>query len=121
MRLWRTQLPGRPLWTNLHSGPTGGNLVADLVVADRRGNVFVAGRSIGLENTDYLTLAYSNTGTPLWTNLYSNVYSSGPGNNEDRILGMALDHSGNVVVTGYSWNGLHYEYVTIKYGSSRTP
>jgi len=45
-----------------------------------------------------VTVAYSNSGLPLWTNRYN-----GPGNWEDYPLAIAVDKSGNVFVTKYSW------------------
>jgi len=34
---------------------------------------------------------------------------------------MALDSSGNVLVTGSSWNGTNYDYATIKYSATVPP
>ena len=47
---------------------------------------------------DYLTIKYSNSGVPLWTNLYN-----GPGDYEDFAWALAVDSSGNVFVTGISF------------------
>src|SRR5207247_8010084 len=77
----------------------------------------VTGYSSNGTNNDFVTLAYSNAGEPLWTNRYNGA-----------ILGafahataIALDSSGSVFVTGSSSNGTNTDYVTIKYSSSIPP
>jgi hypothetical protein len=46
----------------------------------------------------------------VWTKKYS-----GPGST-DRATDIAVDNSGNIIVTGYSWGGISlYDIVTIKY------
>jgi len=52
-------------------------------------------------------------GVPLWTNSYN-----GPGNNYDAANAVAVDGSGNVFVTGYSWSGSSFDYATIKYSGA---
>jgi len=82
---------------------------------DHAGNVLVTGGSEG----DYATLAYSNSGVPLWTNRYN---GSATGWAEAKAI--AVDSSGNVFVTGSSAasaSGLPPDYVTIKYSSSIPP
>ncbi len=61
-------------------------------------------------NDDYATIGYSSAGVPLWTNRYN-----GPGNGQDWAWALAVDASGNVIVTGFSYNGVDYDYATIKY------
>jgi hypothetical protein len=69
------------------------------------GNVYVTGYSWGASsNYDYLTIAYSSGGTPLWTNRYD-----APGGSQASAL--AVDSSDNVYVTGTSGG----DCVTIKY------
>jgi len=73
--------------------------------------VFVAGTSPGNgTGFDYVILAYSDGGLPLWTNRYN-----GLGNSNDVVTAAAVDTSGNLLVTGYSWNGSNYDFATIKY------
>jgi hypothetical protein len=83
---------GVPLWTNVSSGGA-----FDLAV-DNSGNVFVAGISYNGSNSDYQTVKYSSAGVPLWTNRYN-----GPANLYDSAGAIAVDASGNVFVTGQSF------------------
>jgi hypothetical protein len=57
-----------------------------------------------------VTIKYSSAGVPLWTYRYigSEVYAV--------ATAVAVDHSGNVLVTGYSTGiGSGYDFATIKY------
>ena len=84
---------GVPLWTNLYTGAARG------VAVDASGNVFVAGYSVGSGGDwDYAMIAYSGAGVPLWTKSYG-----GRGAASDIANAMAVDASGNVFVTGYSY------------------
>jgi hypothetical protein len=70
--------PGTPIWTNRFVAPLGrgGADHARAVAVDASGNVFVTGRA-GLDFIGYLTIAYSNTGVPLWTNRYEHPEGAG--------------------------------------------
>jgi len=109
---------GVPRWTNSYAGPWSGNDGPQAIAVDGQGNVFVAGFSaIGGTDWDFVTLAYSNTGEPLWTNYYN-----GPGNDLDRARAIAVDGAGNVFVTGWSKdeNGL-VGYATVAYSGVGVP
>ena len=89
------------------------------MAVDAGGNVYVTGRSFGsLSGSDYATIAYSGAGQPLWTNRYD-----GPGNGGDAANALAVDASGNVVVTGWSDNagGVYWDYATVAYSSDGKP
>ncbi len=110
---------GVPLWTNHYHGPGNLNDYATAIAVDGSGNVVVTGNSSGTNgwpDTDYATIKYSSAGVPLWTNRYS-----GPANGSDRAYAVAVDGSGNVFVTGESWNGSTFDSVTIKYSSAGVP
>jgi hypothetical protein len=63
---------------------------------------------------DYYTAKYSGTnGMVIWEKRYS-----GPGNENDYAQSLAVDNSGNVIVTGYSFHGAQNESYTAKYASA---
>jgi hypothetical protein len=73
--------------------------------------VYVTGYSIGSGSSyDYATIKYLANGDTAWVRRYN-----GPGNNEDRPTALAVDDSGNVYVTGYTWSGTSNDYATVKY------
>ncbi len=102
---------GIPLWTNRYNGPGNYDDRAVAVAVDASNNVIVTGYSASTNlfqsyNYDYATIKYSSAGLPLWTNRYN---SSGGGDDYARRL--AVDHSGNVIVTG----GSPFDADTVKY------
>lgn len=81
---------------------------------DNSGNVCVTGTSYGIENGyDYATIKYNFSGIEQWSSRYN-----GPGNGSDYVSSIAVDGSGNVFVTGWSWGtGTSWDYATIKYNA----
>lgn len=108
---------GVPLWTNHYNGGPDTWGYSSGIAVDGNGNVFLTAMlTQSATNEDYVTLAYSNNGVPLWTNRYG-----GP-SSDDRPQGFALDSSGNVFVTGYSYNpNAIAAYVTIAYSNLGLP
>jgi len=109
------------LWTNRYNGIDNGADASAAIAVDSSGNVFVTGYSVGhlsAYDYDYLTIKYSNAGVPLWTNRYD-----GPANWQDWATDIAVDTSGNVIVTGTSGrldvfeDRIVNDYTTIKYSS----
>ena len=45
---------------------------------------------------------------------------NGAANRDDQAYALAVDGSGNVYVTGYSYNGANYDYLTVAYDSAGT-
>jgi len=107
---------GIPLWTNRYNGPANSNDTPAAVALDRDGNAFVAGSSSDGTNGDYLTIKYSPTGLPLWINRFN-----GPGHKGDFVRDVAVDASGNLLVTGEASDGTNSNYATIKYSPDGIP
>lgn len=109
---------GLPQWSNCYAGPGSGDSKPSAIAVDGSGNVFVTGAATaGGGDFDYATVAYSSTGVPLWTNSYN-----GPGNTNDVATAIAVDSSGNVLVTGYSSDITgKFSYATIKYSGAGVP
>jgi outer membrane protein assembly factor BamB len=109
---------GALLWDQRYNGPTGHD-GAQAVAVDGSGNVAVTGHSGGSENmSDYYTAKYAAAdGTLLWEKRYN-----GPAHYYDGASAVAVDSSGNVVVTGSSSNTNGYpgypEYYTAKYAAA---
>lgn len=104
---------GAQLWAARYDN--GNHDYAVGVVVDGTGNLFVTGHSCKTptltycRDSDYVTVKYGpNGGTPLWVTRYDNGGDDYPGQ-------PVLDGMGNVYVTGSSWNGIDYDYATIKY------
>jgi uncharacterized delta-60 repeat protein len=103
-------------WVARYDGPDSeGEDDANYITVDGSGNVYVTGRSYGLNtSTDYATIKYNNDGVEQWVSRYNGSY-----NNQDRPHALALDNSGNVYVTGSSVNDLNRtDYLTVKYNSA---
>ena len=93
------------------NGP-GNRDIAKAIAVDRLGNVYVTGHSDGSGTaTDYATIKYDSSGNQLWVSRYN-----GPVNSGDGAKAIALDSTGNVYVTGYSFgSGTYTDYATVKY------
>jgi hypothetical protein len=108
---------GTVLWTNRYDGPFNSRETAAAVAVDQStGNVLVSGSSSTAINSDYVTIAYSDAGVALWTNSYN-----GPANRRDEAAAVAVDGTGNVIVTGSSSGGAAFDYATIAYSRSGVP
>ena len=87
------------------------------MATDTNGTVYVTGLSYGIDTIyDYVTLAYSSAGEPLWTNRYD-----GWASDRDVPCAIAVNSSGIVFVTGTSQTGPGTsEYMTVAYSSAGT-
>lgn len=106
---------GQQQWAARYNGPGNGNDYAYDLVLDVTGNVYVTGysRGSGVDiQYDYATIKYNTSGQQQWVARYN-----GPGNLNDYAEAIALDSSGNVLVTGWSWGSASYDYATVKYNN----
>jgi len=107
---------GDTAWVRRYNGPGNGEDCAYAIAVDRSGNVYVTGESPGSgPGWDYATIKYLPNGDTAWVTRYN-----GPENNDDRASAIAVDDSGNVYVTGYSWGSTAFDYCTIKYVQTGT-
>ncbi len=87
------------------------------VAVDGSGNVYVTGRCYDHRTLlyGYATVKYDSEGEQQWIARYDGA----AGGRESWPFDMALDGSGNIYVTGDSYNGsgVNYSYVTLKYDS----
>ncbi|HOV98998.1 MAG TPA: SBBP repeat-containing protein, partial [Bacteroidota bacterium] len=105
---------GEEQWVARYNGPGNSEDKVQALAVDNSGNVYVTGRSYGSETyDDYATIKYNSQGKEQWVARYN-----GPGNYFDEAYALAVDNSGNVYVTGYSYgSGTSYDYATVKYNS----
>lgn len=99
-------------WVARYNGPGHDFDAAEAIAVDKWGNVYVTGRSSDPDlSTHFVTVKYNPQGQELWVARYY-----GPGNYQDIPTGIAVDQTGNVYVTGYSFGSSNnYDYATIKY------
>jgi uncharacterized delta-60 repeat protein len=103
-------------WVATYSGTGSGYNFPKKSAIDKFGNFIVAGNSDSTNGYDYIVLKYSPSGNLIWKQRHN-----GAGNSYDYLTGMVLDDSGNVYVTGVSWEGDlngKYNWVTIKYNQN---
>lgn len=106
---------GTAAWIARYNGPRNGTDGAMAIAVDSSGNVYVTGDSYGT-GSDYTTIKYTTEGTEAWVSRYN-----GPGDGSDYAQAIAVDDSGNVYVTGFSYDRYNYEdYATIKYTAEGT-
>ncbi|OLY90681.1 delta-60 repeat domain-containing protein [Cnuella takakiae] len=103
---------GALLWVQKFNGPAGLMDAARALALDSAGNLYVTGGSTGVgSGLDYTTLKYNTAGKLLWEQRYN-----GTGNDADTATLMALDASGNIIITGSSMGkGSGEDYATLKY------
>ncbi|MEW6468092.1 MAG: SBBP repeat-containing protein [Bacteroidota bacterium] len=106
---------GVPQWTAVYNGSGNDVDAANALAVDNSGNVYVTGRSRGMNtNEDITTIKYSSYGVQQWVAVYN-----GTDNLVDEGTAIAVDNAGNVYVTGYvSMTGTSADIITIKYDAN---
>src|SRR3990172_6892171 len=106
---------GKQLWVSRYNGPGNGYDYAFAIAVDANGNVYVTGGSPGSgTSSDYATIKYDTNGNQLWVARYD-----GRDNSYDLATDIAVDASGNVYVTGGSYDSVtSNDYATIKYDTN---
>ena len=103
-------------WVRRYEGPAQSTDQATALAVDRSGNVIVTGNSAGIERSvDYHTVKYAaSNGKLMWQRRHN-----GRQNRHDQPRSVAVDRSGNAVVTGYSKiENNSDDYYTAKYAAA---
>jgi len=110
---WTARKNGSGATPDARPGSGNGYLGKRSVAVDGSGNVYVTGSSNVGGNSEYLTVSYSSSGAERWASS-----KNGPGNSTDEAYAVARDASGNIYVTGRSFNGANLDFMTVSYDSS---
>ncbi len=108
---------GATLWTRRYFGPDSASSLDDYaqaIAVDDDGNIYVTGWiRYGTNHDGFGTVKYDMAGNTVWT--AEHVDPAGT----TRALFIAVDHNGNVYVTGESYAaGTNADYLTIKYNAA---
>jgi uncharacterized delta-60 repeat protein len=104
---------GDTAWVRRYNGPANFGDEANAIAVDGDGNVYVTGTSVGsATGFDFATIKYNSSGDTVWVRRYTEPIAG-----YDGATALAVDGSGNVYVTGYSYSASTegYDYLTIKY------
>ena len=111
---------GKEVWTATFEGPgnaDGSDDIANAIAVDGKGNVFVTGSTHGgFRGRDFCTVKYDRNGTQIWVNYYSGTGRID--NSDEEAVGIALDNSSSVLVTGSTDEmGTSLDFCTVKYSN----
>ncbi|MDF7812050.1 SBBP repeat-containing protein [Hymenobacter sp. YC55] len=103
---------GQQSWAMRYNGVGTNYDEGTAISTDNVGNVIVAGYSLGSgTNSDYVTLKYDAASGQQLLQLVAN-----PGTNDyDEPSAVVVDRTNNIIVTGRSYRGKNFAYMTIKY------
>src|SRR5678815_336031 len=106
---------GNLKWVSRYDGSGNGNDGANALALDNNGNVYVTGYSTGTSTAeDYATVKYNSDGVQQWVARYN-----GPANSLEQAFSVGLDPSGNVYVTGQSFEAVSGSaFATVKYNTA---
>jgi len=110
-------------WVMRYNNPTNRSDFGSDVIVDGSGNVYVAGSSRVLDNTnnqrhyDIVVLKYNSSGIQQWLASF-NHNNPVLGNSDDFARAMTLDKEGNIYVTGTRDLLNQVDIVTVKYNSA---
>jgi hypothetical protein len=106
-------------WVRKYDSPASDDDWGAHLAIDAHDRLIVAGSSDhnpdpDIANFDFLTVEYDNQGRRLWVSRYN-----GPGNDQDSVVAVSVDSSGNVYVAGSSWGtGTAYDFALVRYDSA---
>ncbi|MBZ0136588.1 MAG: tandem-95 repeat protein [Planctomycetes bacterium] len=125
--VWSGAAPAFDNGAAVWNGSGNNNDEANALALDASGGVYVTGKSVnagGSGGWNYATVKYNGTtGATVWTGgSFDNGAAvwNGSGNNNDEANALALDASGNIYVTGQTYNGSNFDFATVKYSTNGT-
>ncbi len=104
---------GNLLWEQRYVGLGNGSMwnLPSALAVDRRGDVLVTGKSLGVTNNDIVTLKYGPDGNLLWGQRYDS-----PERGDDEAYALVATKYRFALVAGRSLNKRgNYDYVILKY------
>ncbi len=106
---------GEEQWVARYNAPESLWDYGEDVVVDSDCNIYVTGYGYSQSSDrDAITIKYNSNGDTVWVRKYN-----GPANDQDYGRAIAIDNSGNVYVTGESYDSnSDDDYATIKYSPS---
>jgi uncharacterized delta-60 repeat protein len=108
---------GAQIWESIFNSPYQGVDSPAAIISDPAGSIYITGLSWSGSTVDYITLKYNTDGTLAWQ-----ARNNGPGGESwNEATAIAVDNTGNVIVTGYSPNNEGWlNYHTVKYNANGT-
>ncbi|MBN2465517.1 SBBP repeat-containing protein [candidate division WOR-3 bacterium] len=104
-----------PLWFRAYNGPDSAYDEVHAIGIDDSGNVIVSGYSTVADDDDeFVTIKYHPDGEMVWLRRFN------PGAGLDGATALAVDRSGNVVVTGYlgGTTSQYGDWATVRYSAA---
>jgi hypothetical protein len=104
-----------PLWATTYNGPYNSYDEVHAIGVDSSGNVVVSGFSeLSRNDEEFVTIKYRPSGDTAWLRHFD------PGSGLDGATALAVDRSGNVIITGYIGvsTSQYGDWVTIKYSAA---
>ena len=102
-----------PSWQEIWNSGYNSNDRITSITAGVDGVAVTGASSKGGTDFDLLTRKYAFDGALLWEQRKASA-----GSGDDRGIGIGMDSSGNVLVTGYLYNGTNNDLYTVKYGAA---
>jgi len=106
---------GGQQWVSLYNGTGNDFDIATSIKSDVNGNVYVAGYSYGSgTQEDFATVKYNSNGDQQWAEIFN-----GDADSSDIAASLAIDQSGNIYTSGYSYvTSSGFDFITIKYSQT---
>ncbi len=104
---------GDTIWTKKFNGTANGIDYGKLIALDASENVYVSGITNYTSYGDIATVKYNSSGVQQWTKTYA-----GSGGYLDEPRDMAVDNSGNLIISGTSDFSLFGKTLALKYNTN---